>query len=340
MALEISSERIICPRCGLAFGKRKGNFMVSYAAMYKGSGFIPYCKDCIEQMFQYYLGQCGKANLAVRQICRKLDLYWNPDIFELAFKKSTSRTVMGNYLQRINTVTHAGKCYDNTLIEEDSLWPTMFEERAEIKVGEESQEIDTSEVQDAYEKKVTKKMVKFWGSAYTPEVIVQLQERYNYWVSRLPEDSEIDIGTELLLKQISALDIDINNCRVGDGKNVDKLINTQSNLLRDLNLKPAQRKKDDGDSLNDVPFGVGISWCEKKRPIAEPSEEFRDVDGILRYILTWVYGHLVKMVGKKNLNSRLYEDEIARWRVERPEFSDEDDEELIADVLSSSDEEE
>lgn len=340
MALEITSEKIICPKCGLAFAKRRGNFSVCYAAMYKGSGFIPYCKDCVDKMFQEYLGQCGKAEMAVRQMCRKLDLYWNKDIFDAAFKKSTNLSVMGNYLVRINTHAHAGKCYDNTLIEEDMLWNFNSYVSPE-QPEEEEQEIDTSEIeQEMAQKKVTRRMLKFWGSAYSPEMILQLEERYKYWLSRLPDDSELDIGTEILLKQISALDIDINTCRSGDGKNIDKLINTQSNLLRDLNLKPVQRKKDDGDSLNEVPFGVGIAWCEKKRPIAEPSEEFKDVDGILKYILTWVYGHLVKMVGKKNLNSRLYEEEIAKWRVERPEFNDEDDEEFIADMLSTSDEEE
>ena len=158
-------------------------------------------------------------------------------------------------------------------------------------------------------------------------------------MSRLPDDSEIDIGTELLLKQISALDIDINNCRAGDGKNVDKLISTQSNLLRDLNLKPVQRKKEETGTLNDVPFGVGIGWCERHRPIAEPSEEFKDVDGIRRYVLIWLYGHLAKMLGKKNLYSKLYEEEIAKMRVEHPKFADENDEEFLTNTLSSGNDE-
>lgn len=343
MALEITAEKVVCPRCGTAFGKRKGYFPVSYAAMYKGSGYIPICKECIDVMYKNYLGQCNKSELAVRQMCRKLDLYWSKDIFDYVSKKSSSRSVMSQYIVRTNIISSAGKCYDDTLMEEDSLW-SFDNKEEEIANPEEHDDVDVTSSNESSsesaEKKVTKKMVKFWGSAYSPEMVLQLEERYKYWMSRLPDDSEIDIGTEILLKQISALDIDINNCRVGDGKNVDKLINTQSNLLRDLNLKPVQRKKDDSDSLNDVPFGVGIAWCEKKRPIAEPSEEFKDVDGILRYILTWVYGHLAKMMGKQNLHSRLYEEEIAKWRVERPEFNDEEDEDFIADTLSSGNEEE
>lgn len=335
MALEITSEKVICPKCGMAFSKRKGYFPVSYAAMYKGSGYIPICKECIDNMYQNYLGQCNKAEYAVRQMCRKLDLYWSQDIFDYVSKKSSNRSIMSQYIVRTNAISNAGKCYDNTLMEEDSLW-SFENNNDQVNACEEDEEIDTASISEAAEKKVTKKMIKFWGAAYSPEMILQLEERYRYWMSRLPEDSEIDIGTEVLLKQISALDIDINNCRVGDGKSLDKLINTQSNLLRDLNLKPVQRKKEDEGSLDDIPFGVGIGWCEKKRPITEPSDEFKDVDGIKKYILVWVYGHLVKMLGKnKNKNSRLYEEEIAKWRVERPEFDNEDDEDFIDDVLLS-----
>lgn len=341
MALEITSEKVVCPRCGIAFSKRKGYFPVSYAAMYKGSGYIPICKECIDAMYQNYLGQCNKSEFAVRQMCRKLDLYWNKDIFDYVSKKSSSRSVMSQYIVRTNTISSAGKCYDNTLMEEDSLW--SFDNKEDEVVNSEDDDIDETSANESAsesaEKKVTKKMIKFWGTAYSPEMILQLEERYRYWMSRLPDDSEIDIGTELLLKQISALEIDINICRANDGKNLDRLINTQSKLLQDLNLKPVQRKKEDEGSLDEIPFGVGIGWCEKRRPIAEPSEEFRDVDGIVKYILTWVYGHLVKMMGKKNLHSKLYEEEIAKWRVERPEFNDEEDEEFIADTLSIEEQE-
>lgn len=334
MALEITSDRIVCTRCGTAYTRYKNNFYVSYGEMHKGTGYLPICKSCVDTLFQTYLGQCGKSEYAMRQICRKLDLYWDKGSFDYAFKKGTSRTLISLYMTRINTLSNAGKSYDDTLMEEDSLW--SFKETSLVQ--QEPEETDEDVVDAVAEKKVTRKMVKFWGSAYSPEMILQLEERYKYWMGRLPSEFEIDIGTEILLKQISALDIDINNCRVSDGKNVDKLINTQSKLLQDLNLKPVQRKKDDGDSLNDIPFGVGIAWCEQKKPIAEPLEEFKDVDGIRKYIMTWVYGHLVKMMGKKNLHSRLYDQEIAKWRVERPEFSDEEDEDFIADALSGEDE--
>lgn len=339
MAFEINTDKAICCKCGIAYGRKRGFFQVSYGALYKGSGFLPYCKKCVDEICETYYAKSGRIDHAVRQTCRALNLYWNKRIFDSAEKKATQHTIMAKYVMAINAANYAGKSYDDTLSEEGSLWDFVNDD-AETKTMPEN-DAESSNVASEEEKapvpkiNVTKRMIKFWGSVYPPEMIAQLEERYQYWMSRLPDEVELDIGTELLLKQISALDIDINNARAGDGKNVDKLISTQSNLLRDLNLKPVQRKKDESNSLGDVPFGVGIGWCERRKPIAEPSEEFKDVDGIKKEVNVWLYGHLAKMMGKKNLYSKLYEEEIAKLRVERPEFADESDEELLADVLSS-----
>ena len=47
-------------------------------------------------------------------------------------------------------------------------------------------------------------------------------------------------------------------------------------------------------------------------------------------------GHVSKMLGLKNTYTRLYEQEIERLRVEKPEYEDEDDETLLIDSYSES----
>lgn len=59
------------------------------------------------------------------------------------------------------------------------------------------------------------------------------------------------------------------------------------------------------------------------------------MDGIVRYITVWFLGHLCKMLGIKNTYCKLYEDEIAKMRIERPEYEDEDDETMFNDIFSS-----
>lgn len=41
------------------------------------------------------------------------------------------------------------------------------------------------------------------------------------------------------------------------------------------------------------------------------------------------------MLGVKNSYSKMYEDEISKYRVERPEYDDEDDETVINDIFGS-----
>ena len=65
--------------------------LTSYAALYKGVGYLPICKTCVDAMYTDFLTQCDSPKDAVRQMCRKLDLYWNEDVFETVQKKNTSR---------------------------------------------------------------------------------------------------------------------------------------------------------------------------------------------------------------------------------------------------------
>lgn len=38
MALEMNTDKVICPTCGAGYSKRKGFFPVSYGELYKGLG--------------------------------------------------------------------------------------------------------------------------------------------------------------------------------------------------------------------------------------------------------------------------------------------------------------
>ena len=102
-------------------------------------------------------------------------------------------------------------------------------------------------------------------------------------------------------------------------------------------MKPNQKKDDSDSAVENTPFGVWIRRWETQRPIPEPDPELEDVDGIIRYISIWFLGHLSKMLGIKNAYCRLYEEEIAKMRVDKPEYEDEDDEEMLYDLFGNKD---
>lgn len=330
MAIEVNASNAICSKCGKSYGRRKGYFPVNYGLLYKGVGYVSVCKDCIDTMYNGYLSQCNNARDAVRQMCRKLDLYWSDKVYEIVERKNTTSTMMTSYIAKINTVSYSGKSYDDTLAEEGTLWSWS----AQPVVEPESAQSNT-QTEDDEEIKIPEDVIAFWGDGYTPEMYTSLEQRRSYWMSRFPEDYELDIGTEAIIRQICSLELDINRDRAA-GRAVDKSVNALNTLLGSASLKPTQKKADDTDSsIDKTPLGVWAQRLEYKRPIKEVDPELQDVDGIVRYISIWYLGHLCKMLGIKNTYCKLYEEEIAKMRVEHPEYEDEDDETLFNDIFCS-----
>lgn len=331
MAIELSSDRAICYKCGTAYSRHKGYFPVSYATLHKGVGHISVCKSCIDKMYNSYLAQCNDSKTAVRQMCRKLDLYWSDGVFEVVSRKATTRTMMTQYIAKINTVTYAGKSYDDTLSEEGTLWDFAYNGVEAVKYDEPDVSTETFDDEEVPEETLT-----FWGSGYDSKMYDTLEKKFAYYKEKFPQNSKIDLGTERLLRQLCILEATIDRDNAA-GRSVEKSVNTYNTLLGSLNLKPTQ-KKDDGDAaIDNTPFGVWIRRWENQRPIPEPDPELQDVDGIVKYISIWYLGHLCKMLGIKNTYCKLYEDELAKMRIERPEYEDEDDETMFNDIFGSDD---
>ena len=329
MEFEVGNDGIYCHRCGTKYPQRKRYYPVNYGVLYKGVGYLPYCKECIDTIYNGYLEVCREPEAAARQVCRKLDLYWNKSLFEQATRKSTPRTLMSMYLSRLSAASYTGKCYDDTLSEEGSLWSFPGATVQEIYVP-------TSEAgEDAEEasRKISDEIIAFWGNGYSPSMYMELEQRKKYYLTKLKDRGELDVGTEILVRQICNLEVSIARDSAA-GKSIDKSVNSLNNLLGSLNLKPTQRRDEEIEAeLSSTPMGVWIYRYENKRPLPEIDEQLKDVNHLKKYVFTWM-GHLCKMLNIKNGYTRLYEEEINRLRVEKPEYDGDDDEALMSRVYS------
>lgn len=271
--------------------------------------------------------------MAARQVCRKLDMFWSDDAFDFVEKKNTYKTMMSAYIYKINSGNYVGKSYDDTLSLEGTLWDfSDSAERNGRRPISQANSDDTTKY-DVLEIDIPDDVIAFWGPSYTPDMYLELEQRREYWMTKLPKEIVFDAGTEALIRQICSLEIDINRDRA-DGKQVDKLVNTLNNLLGSAQLKPTQKADSAKGANASTPFGVWIKRFEDERPIPEVDPSLRDVDGIKKYISVWLLGHLAKMLGLKKAELKLYEEEIEKLRVERPEYDDEDDEEVFNDFFS------
>lgn len=328
-AIEVNASGTVCRKCGVAYGRLKGNFPISYAQLHKGVGYLPYCRSCVDSMYDAYLAECGDTKRAVRQMCRKLDLYWNEKSFEAVEKTTSNRSMMTGYIARVNGLKQAGKSYDDTLREENAMWEwnaTLGSEPTPQPVAHQHEAEDAVNVIE-----VPEDVIEFWGSDFEPEFVMKLDKRYKQWT----DGAELDKGSVSLYKQICILEEMINR-DAAEGKPVDKNMNMLNTLLGSLNQKPVQKKEADSSSDNTT-FGEWIRKWENLRPIPEPDPELRDVDGIVRYITVFFFGHLARMLGIKNAYSKLYDEEIAKLRVDRPEFDGDDDETMFNEIFSSGD---
>lgn len=334
-AIDINASSSVCRMCGSAYGKLNGYFYKSYAQLHKGTGYLPICKSCVDKLFGEYLKEFNDQKLACKEMCRKLDIYWGEDVYEQATKQSGYRTLFGAYISKTNVYKLAGKCYDDSL-KENGLWG-----RDEFGITNDTNtawaagtEKTAQEIDDEIE--VSPEIKTMWGSGYTNAMYNDLEERRQYWMESLAKDGVdvSDTGIQGLLRQIVSTELEINHGRAA-GVDVDKKVNTLNTLLGSAMIKPSQKKGSDDTSIDTTPLGVWIWKFENKRPLPEIDEELKDANHIARYITIWLKGHLAKMVGLKNSYSEMYENEINRLRVERPEYEDEDDESLLTDVFEN-----
>lgn len=310
-----------CTRCGKVYPSKAKHFNRSRSPLFfYNDRYFPICRNCIIDMYEGYIKELGNERDAIRRICMKLDIYWNDTLYNSVDNSKSSTPKIMTYIKNSNLNHYKDKNYDTTLEEEKS-------KEAIIQYAEETEEDQ--------EQEVPKEIIDFWGSGLTASYYRELEHQLKKWTDgRRIED--IDIGEITVIKKICLLEVMINqDVATGNNKAVEKNVRALDALLGSANLKPVQKvsPSNNNDKTGMTPFGVWIKKIEDERPIPEPEEKFKDVDGIAKYISVWFLGHLSKVLNVSNRYSNLYEEEIAKLTVERPEYEGYDDEEVLEDIF-------
>ena len=330
-------DKFQCTRCGQIYTKQTGNFSASHSPLYRANnGYLPMCHACVDALYYDYKETLGDPYLAMERVCMKLDIYWNPEIFDMVDKHvvNTASRVR-QYLRRGNLVKYCNKTYDDTLDEryaEEQKAAEKDAARADVEKFAVKADGDAGgeAAGEPAEPIVTKDDIAFWGYGYPPEFYQMLNSRYEYWTKDLPKP--IDNAEEAIYRQICILEATINMNTIA-GKPIEMTVARFNDLLGTLNRKPSQQKTEADAEFGDLPLGVGIKIYENISPIPRPLPEFEDVDGIKRYISIWFLGHLCKMLGIKNTYCKLYEEELEKMRLDRPDLEEEDDEGLFNEIF-------
>lgn len=288
-----------CSRCGKAYKTQRGNFPYNQSSLYAGNNhYSTICCSCVDELFEHYTEALGSERAAIRRICGKLDMYYSDDVFDMTNKASMEASRVSLYISRLALKQNKDKTYDTTLDQDNG--------------SELEREASTS---------IKQKTRKFFGEGFESSDYEFLESQYNDWTSQYECQNKTQ---EELFKNLSFAQLNILKAqRAGDSRKVTETTKVFQDLLKMQNITPSQRN--DNALADQNTIGMLIRKWETERPIMEPLPEWRDPDGIVRYITVYFLGHLCKMMGIKNRYSRLYEQEMDKYRVERPEYEEDDD---------------
>lgn len=271
----------------------------------------------MNDLFLFYTDKLGSEEEAIRRICMKFDIYYNESLAEASRKISADRSRIHTYVSRANLTQYRDKTYDTTLDEEATSAVTSME--------------DVNELERDGSVEVTKKAVKTWGFGLNPEDYGFLSGQFDDWKAKCVIDGK---ARETLVRDLCMLKLQQNKALLaGDIKTYKDLTEQFQKTLDRANLTPKQ--EDAADKASEKPMGVMIDMFECERPIPEPLDEWKDVDGIMKLILVYFIGHLCRMLGLKNKYAAMYEQEMAKYTVTVPEMEEADAEDIFDYLLEN-----
>jgi hypothetical protein len=296
----------VCTDCGKE--KKFSDFYTSHSPFHKHNSKLHVCKDCF---MKFVDDDVNKLKTALRMTDRP----FLADLFKASEEEAerTNKNAIGIYMKNSSMPQYRNMTWDDS----------DFEGHKKIKNTNNKElfdEIDINDdVQDLTEDEL-KYLKLFWGKGYELDDLIWLQTEYEDWTNRYECDSK---GMETLIQEICKQQLDI-NIRRSNGEKVDQQLKTLQDLLGSSNLKPVQETG--ANAVEQESFGTLIKKFEREKPIPEPDDAWKDVDGIGKYIRTFFLGHMSRAIGVENKFQKEYEDELAKYTVEQEEIDGEENE--------------
>lgn len=307
----INNELIKCPCCGE--WKSSDSF---YQSEKSSDGFEHFaCKACILDLCTDY-DKKTKIRTDNRDktidTFKKLDWYFDEPTYinqKTALAEGTGEKIRSTAVQQWIVMCRSLPQYRNLHFSD-----SILENDGEI-------------LELTSNRKPRKEIIKLFGSGFTNDDYLYLQDQYDDWNLRTQIDSK---SQQTYIVRICFKLLDIYKAQK-QNKDTEKLDKSLNELLAAANLQPRQNVGN--SSMDSLSFGQMIEKWEEEEPVYEPDPEFKDVDGIGKYIRVWFKGHLARALGLDNGYSREYDEYIKEYTVSKPEYNEDGKSEAIYQKL-------
>ena len=311
----INGDVLFCPKCG----KWQATDTTYYMDKRYVTGRYPICKKCIMKMVEQKNkddDQPNETRESVQNVLKMMDLPFDSDFYDDCVKgalddvrERKKGSPFATYITSLLSLPNW-----RGLTWKDSKFGDSADTPDEIRLNQ----------------KTIKAAKKRFGSNYSNEELMFLENEYQDWIGRYECNTK---AQEEVFENLSICKL-LQRKALATGKPTKDI---DAQITNWMNTGAVQPKQNSTDVLSDAQtFGTLIQKWEETRPISKPEEEFEDVDGIGRYIDTFYRGHAAKMFGLDNTFSHLYENEMEKYTVKKPEYSEEEDSEVIFSKIFGS----
>jgi hypothetical protein len=301
-----------CRKCQKTM--RLNKFYEATNPMLDSNNFMSICKDCANEIYNYYFTIYNNMEKALQLTCQDLDVRFSVKAMEqvqthIEKLKSTGKSadaVFGYYKSKLSSLSRNNEGIDNFRFRDSDILNNS------LPVINQNDFIDS-------DFEVTEDSIRFWGINLDKHEYEYLSAKLEEYLNTYECDTPV---MEELLKQAAYESLEIRNKRQKK-EDVSKNLKNLQEILGTANIKHNQETG--ANATEQATLGLLIKKWETEEPVPEPDPEWKDVDGIGKLIRVFFLGHLCKIMGINNECSKEYEEEMEKLRVNLPDNTINDD---------------
>lgn len=317
-----NGEVIKCCKCG-EFKSTKNAF---YTDDTYADGYFPVCKECLLAMAEQRTKPRQESNETRESVKRTLR-YMNLPYIDSLY------TAMEKNIGDDAAMRKKHSIFSSMIVQLKSLpqWKGKTYDDSEFGVDDD----ESNYIEDTKKNQtLLKKGKKNFGSNYPPDDLIWLEERYEKYCAKYSVEQ---MSQETLFQMLVCQELEARQLRQA-GKTTKDIDKSIQDTMTSLGIKPSQSNL---DALTDSKtFDQLISDWENEldggNPLPEVDPDFKDVDHIGQYITVFFTGHLAKMMGLKNFFSSVYDKFMSKYRVNKDEQDDEEQEKLFGQIFGTT----
>lgn len=311
---------IYCPHCG-KWKLSTGSGSNFYKSNKSKSGFEHFaCKACILDMctdIDLKTGVRTDNREKIIETFKRLDWYFDENVYNEQLKKLSEgigEKVRTTAAQQWIVICRSLNDYSSKTFNDS------------VFVDEENETI-----QLISKRKPRKEIIKLFGSGFSTEDYLYLQDQYDDWRERTKIDTK---SQETYIVRICFKLLDLYKAQKL-GKDTDKLDKSLNDYLAAANLQPRQNVGN--ASTDSLTFSQLIAKWELEKPIPVPDPELCDVSNIGKNIRVWFGGWLANAIGLDIPQSQEYLEEVSKYTVEKPSVEEKEGSSAIYKKMYGSD---